>query len=232
MNPARAQKLNRFIVNDHFTKLKEILLEMDPMDSPERIFNVDEKGCRLSLHHQQSVLAKKGAKRVHLVAPEHGENVTVVSCGNASGISISAAIVFKGKPIVEPTRSASPKAGTSNNRSSSANDDSAEEQNTPAFLATSDSEDDIPLKQLLIKSITEMLETPDKIVKSATNVRQEAINSRALVVKKAVFSNETATSKVTSTPKVKSTPKATTSKAATKKINKVDEQDWYCVSNG
>lgn len=99
MNPARAQKLNRFIVNDHFTKLKEILVEMDLMDSPERIFNVDEKGCRLSLHHQQSVLAKKGAKRVHLVAPEHGENVTVVSCGNASGNSIPPAILFKGKRL-------------------------------------------------------------------------------------------------------------------------------------
>lgn len=408
MNPARAQKLNRFIVNDHFNKLREILLEMDLMDSPERIFNVDEKGCRLSLHHQQSVLAKKGAKRVHLVAPEHGENVTIVSCGNASGNSIPPTILFKGKRlkpewkdtlpsgslvlmtpkgsmnintfcswiehlakykstgkcllifdgakchldhtivdvaerhdivlyclpsntthelqpmdksvfrsfeyhwddqvlqywtkykdrnitkmrfgeifsvvwdksvtpvnikagfaatgifpfnpeaiselayapsdvthiqdepkkfIVEPTRVASPKAGPSNIRkrprtpSSSSNDDSSEEQNTPAFLDTSDSEDDIPLKELLNKSITEMLETPDKIVKSATNVRQKAINSRALVVKKAVFSNEIATSKVTSTPKVKSAPKATTSKATSKKTNtkKVDEQDWYCA---
>lgn len=69
-----------------------------------------------------------------------------------------------------------------------------------------------------------MLETPDKIVKSAKNERQKAINSRALVVKKAVFSNENATSKVPSTPKVNST-----SKAATKNNNKVDEQDWYCA---
>nr|CAH7745913.1 unnamed protein product [Callosobruchus chinensis] len=397
MNPARARKLNRFIVNDHFTKLKEILLEMDLMDSSERIFNVDEKGCRLSLHHQQSVLAKKGAKRVHLVAQEHGENVTVVSCGNASGNSIPPAILFKGKrlkpewkdtlppgslvlmtprdsmnittfcnwiellakykpagkcllifdgakchldhtivdvaerhdivlyclpsnttselqpmdksvfrsfeyhwddqvlqywtrhkdrnitkmrfgqifsvvwdksvtpanikagfaatgifpfnpeavsevayapsdvthirdepkePIVEPTRSASPKAGTSNIQkrprtpSSSSNDDSAEEQNTPAFLATFDSEDDIPLKELLNKSITEMLKTPDRVLKSTTNERQKAINSRALVVKKAVFINDTATSKVTSTPKVKSTPKAT-SKRVTKKLTRL-----------
>lgn len=29
MNPACAQKLNRFIVNDYFAKLKEILLKMD-----------------------------------------------------------------------------------------------------------------------------------------------------------------------------------------------------------
>ncbi|XP_018578485.1 uncharacterized protein LOC108916669, partial [Anoplophora glabripennis] len=100
MNPARAQQLNRLeLVNDHFTKLKEILLEMDFIDCPERIFNVDEKGCKLRLHHQQSVLAKKGAKRVHLVAPEHGEDVIVVCCGNASGIFIPPAILFKGKRL-------------------------------------------------------------------------------------------------------------------------------------
>ncbi|KAJ8965827.1 hypothetical protein NQ314_003894, partial [Rhamnusium bicolor] len=70
-------EVKQFIVNDYLEKLKEVLLELDLMNSPERIYNVDKKGCRLSLHHQQSVLARKGAKRVHLVAPEHGENVTI-----------------------------------------------------------------------------------------------------------------------------------------------------------
>lgn len=398
MNPARAQKLNRFIVNDHFTKLKEILLELDLMNSPEKIFNVDEKGCRMSLHHQQSVLAKKGAKRVHLVAPEHGENVTIVSCGNASGNSIPPTILFKGKrmkpewkdtlppgslvlmtpkgsmniptfctwiehlakykpigkcllifdgakchldhtivdvaerndivlyclpsntthelqpmdksvfrsfeyywddqvlqywtrfkdrnitklrfgeifsvvwdksvtpanikagfaatgifpfnpeaisevayapsdvtqrkneltePFVAPTRAVSPRAGPSNIRKrqitpsscNSSDDDRSGKENTPPFMDTSDSEGDIPLKELLNKSsITEMLETPDKISKSkTTNLRQKAINSRALVVKKAVF-NEIATSEFTTmpkatTPKAMSKPKSSTSKA-------------------
>ncbi|KAJ8931988.1 hypothetical protein NQ314_015034 [Rhamnusium bicolor] len=99
MNLTRAEKLNKFIVNDYFEKLKEVLLELDLMNSPERIYNVDEKGCRLSLHHQQSVLARKGAKRVHLVAPEHGENVTIVSCGNAGGNSIPLTMLFKGKRL-------------------------------------------------------------------------------------------------------------------------------------
>jgi len=58
---------------------------------------MDEKGCQLSLHHQQKVLAKKGSKRVHLVAPEHGENVTIVACGSASGIVIPPMIIFKGQ---------------------------------------------------------------------------------------------------------------------------------------
>ncbi|KAJ8948410.1 hypothetical protein NQ318_009921 [Aromia moschata] len=59
-------------------KLGEVLDTLDFKNKPERIYNMDEKGCRLTIHHQQSVLALKGTKRLHLVAPEHAENVTVV----------------------------------------------------------------------------------------------------------------------------------------------------------
>jgi len=97
MNPARAQKLNRFVVNDYFTKIERVQTELQLFHKPERIFNMDEKGCQLSLHHQQKILAKKGSKRVHLVAAEHGENVTIVACGSASGIVIPPIIIFKGQ---------------------------------------------------------------------------------------------------------------------------------------
>ncbi|KAJ8969718.1 hypothetical protein NQ314_001616 [Rhamnusium bicolor] len=73
MNPARAQKLNKFIVNDYFTKL--------------------------TLHHQQIVLAKKGVKRLHLVASEHAQNVTVVGCVTAIGSAIPPMVIFKGKRL-------------------------------------------------------------------------------------------------------------------------------------
>jgi hypothetical protein len=43
-----AQNLNRFIVKDLFDKLRELLQRLDTMDKPEQIYNVDEKGCRLS----------------------------------------------------------------------------------------------------------------------------------------------------------------------------------------
>jgi len=67
-------------------------------DTSERICNIDEKGCQLSLHHQHRVLAKTGSKHVHVVAPEHGENVTIVACGSASGIVIPSMItgIFNG----------------------------------------------------------------------------------------------------------------------------------------
>lgn len=72
--------------------------------NPEKIFNVDQKGCRLTLHHQQTVLAQKGTKREHFVAQEHGENVTIVARVNALGNAISPLILFNGvrmKPIFE-----------------------------------------------------------------------------------------------------------------------------------
>ncbi|VVC96867.1 unnamed protein product [Leptidea sinapis] len=41
---------------------------------------MDEKGCRLTLHHQQKVFAANRTKRVHLISQEHAENVTVAIC--------------------------------------------------------------------------------------------------------------------------------------------------------
>lgn len=99
LNPARAAKMNEFIVKDHFNKLHNVLRELDIESKPERIYNIDEKGCRLTLHHQQQVLAKKGSKNVHVVAPEHAENVTIVACGNAIGQVIPPMIIFKGQRL-------------------------------------------------------------------------------------------------------------------------------------
>lgn len=97
LNPSRAQKVNKFIVDDHFTKLEEIMRSLNIMEHPERIYNIDEKGCRLCLHHQQKVLAAKGSRRVHVVTNEHAQNVSVVACGNAIGAAIPPVILFKGK---------------------------------------------------------------------------------------------------------------------------------------
>ncbi|CAG9574746.1 unnamed protein product [Danaus chrysippus] len=99
MNPYRAQKLNRFIVDDHFAKLRTIYENLDLHGHPERIYNMDEKGCRLTIHHQQSVLAKKGAKRIHLLSSEHAGSVTIAGCVNALGTAIPPMIIFKGKRL-------------------------------------------------------------------------------------------------------------------------------------
>ncbi|XP_026318758.1 uncharacterized protein LOC113229402 [Hyposmocoma kahamanoa] len=99
MNPARAQKLNKFIVDDHFSKIKAVYDDLDLKNHPERIYNMDEKGCRLTIHHQQTVLAQKGAKRVHLQSSEHAESVTIAGCVNALGTAIPPMVIFKGKRL-------------------------------------------------------------------------------------------------------------------------------------
>lgn len=51
---------------------------MNIFNHPERIYNIEKKGCRLSLRHQPGVLEKKGTRRVHIGANQQGENVTIV----------------------------------------------------------------------------------------------------------------------------------------------------------
>lgn len=97
LNKARAEKVNPVIVKDHFDKLEKIMTELQLFGKPEKIFNMDEKGCRMTLHKNQSVIAQKGAKRVHLVAAEHAENLTIVACGNAVGHVIPPMVIYKGK---------------------------------------------------------------------------------------------------------------------------------------
>ncbi|CAB3239735.1 unnamed protein product [Arctia plantaginis] len=83
MNPARAQKLNKPIVQQHFQSIRKLYDELDILRHPERLYNMDEKGCRITVHKQHTVLAEKGSERVHLIAPEHAENVTIAMCVNA-----------------------------------------------------------------------------------------------------------------------------------------------------
>lgn len=104
LNEARAQKLNRFIVNDYFEKLKAVMQDNSLMQRPDKIYNLDEKGIRLCLHKSPKVLAKKGAKRVHQRGKEHGENVSIVGCVNAIGNALPPVVIFKGKRIDEEWR--------------------------------------------------------------------------------------------------------------------------------
>lgn len=97
MNPARAQKLNRPIVSQHFSEIQKIYDELEIITHPQRLYNIDEKGCRLTVHNQQTVLAQRGARRVHLIAPEHAQNVTIAMCVNAVGTAIPPMIIFKGQ---------------------------------------------------------------------------------------------------------------------------------------
>lgn len=94
MNPARALKLNKPIVTNNFEAIKKIYDELDIPNHPDRLYNTNEKGCRLTIHHQQQDLAAKGTKRVYFVSQEHADNVTIAMCVNATGNSVPPMIIF------------------------------------------------------------------------------------------------------------------------------------------
>ncbi|KAJ8878432.1 hypothetical protein PR048_019010 [Dryococelus australis] len=74
LNPARAQELNRFIVNGHFEKLITVMPEIGVMEKSQSIYNIDEKGNRLCLHKAQTVLAKEELEGIRL-KPKWTENL-------------------------------------------------------------------------------------------------------------------------------------------------------------
>lgn len=68
-----------------------MLNKLDIKYQPSKIVSLNEKGYRITLQYQQTIVAQKVTKRVHLIAPEHKENVTVVDCANP----IVSVILFK-----------------------------------------------------------------------------------------------------------------------------------------
>lgn len=56
INSAPAQKLDR--LEDYFNKLGDILNELNLKDKPLCLYNMDEKGCILTINYQQSVTAQ------------------------------------------------------------------------------------------------------------------------------------------------------------------------------
>ncbi|KAJ8872310.1 hypothetical protein PR048_025914 [Dryococelus australis] len=75
------------------------MLDCDVADKLNLICNVDEKVCKLSLYHKQQIFARKDVKRVHIIASEHAENITVVTLGGAIGQFVSPMILFRGKRL-------------------------------------------------------------------------------------------------------------------------------------
>lgn len=112
LNAARAAKLNKFIVNDHFEKLRNLYEELDLHNNPQLVYNLDEKGCQLKLHKSPEVLAEKGVRNVHMISEEHAENVTIVACGNALGNVVPPMILMKGIRVKEEWKENLPDGST------------------------------------------------------------------------------------------------------------------------
>ncbi|KAF2902342.1 hypothetical protein ILUMI_03843 [Ignelater luminosus] len=167
-----------------------------------KIYNMNEKGCRLTLQHQQKVLAAKGAKRVHLIAQEHVENVTIVACANGLGQAIPLAILFKGiKPTYSDGLSTKSKVMMTPNGTSERLQEKPTCNEFPSKFHDKTSADNdfeydyddlLPLSVLSHKlrragqnPFSEVLRTPDMVKqKSSAVARRKAMNHKAIEMKR------------------------------------------------
>jgi hypothetical protein len=92
----RTEGMNREEVAGYYALLEKTLTDLQLMDEPNRIFNMDESGVQLN-NEPQRVVAMKGSKNVHTVTSgERGETVTVIACCNAEGSFIPPMCIMKG----------------------------------------------------------------------------------------------------------------------------------------
>ena len=86
------------MISDYFDLLKEVLTESQLLNSPNRIYNVDETGIALD-GHAPRIVAKKGQKKVRYRTSGNKTQVTVIACVSASGQCILPFVIFDAKRL-------------------------------------------------------------------------------------------------------------------------------------
>ena len=94
----RMNCLTKQVMSDYFDLLKEVLTTNQLLDSPSRIYNVDETGITLD-GHAPRVVDKRGQKKVRYRTAGNKNQVTVIACVNASGQCILLFVIFDAKRL-------------------------------------------------------------------------------------------------------------------------------------
>ncbi|XP_071095056.1 uncharacterized protein [Haliotis cracherodii] len=94
----RAKATSEETITHYFDELGSILKKYRLEDSPQRIYNVDEKGL-VENHVPPSIVSSQQVPTA-VVAPR-SSTTTVIGCGNASGNAIPPFFVFKGQRMRE-----------------------------------------------------------------------------------------------------------------------------------
>lgn len=94
----RMDCLNKQAIKDYFDLLKQELIANNLMDSPSRIYNVDETGMCLD-GHAPRVVALKGQKKVRCRTSGNKSQVTVIACVSATGQVIPPFVIFDAKRL-------------------------------------------------------------------------------------------------------------------------------------
>ena len=90
--------LTKEMISDYFDLLKEVLTESQLLNSPNRIYNVDETGITLD-GHAPRIVAKKGQKKVRYRTSGNKTQITVIACVSASGQCIPPFVIFDAKRL-------------------------------------------------------------------------------------------------------------------------------------
>ncbi len=83
----RAKAVNATTFSNYFDLLKKTLTTHHLLDSPNRIYNMDETGLPLD-HKPAKVVTLKGAKKVHCRTSGNKMQITILACANAAGTVI------------------------------------------------------------------------------------------------------------------------------------------------
>ena len=94
----RMNCLTKEVISDYFDLLKEVLTENQLLNSPNRIYNVDETGIALD-GHAPRIVAKRGQKKVRYRTSGNKNQITVIACVSASGQCIPPFVIFDAKRL-------------------------------------------------------------------------------------------------------------------------------------
>lgn len=95
LNNVRARMLNPEVTKKYFAGLEKTLTELNLMDKPKQIWNIDETNVSLT-HKPSRILAEVGQKNVPGRVGNCRDGVTALACINASGCDIPPLVIVKG----------------------------------------------------------------------------------------------------------------------------------------
>ena len=90
--------VNKEIMDNYFSLLKDTLEKYDLLNNPSQIYNVDETGMPLD-HRPPKIVTAKGQKKVRCRTSGNKSQITVIACVSAVGQVIPPFVIFDSKSL-------------------------------------------------------------------------------------------------------------------------------------
>ena len=94
----RMDAINSETISQYNELVKETLEQNKLMNSPQQIYNIDETGVPLD-PNALIVVAARGSKKVRVKSTGKKGQITVMTCGNASGQVLLSLLIFDAKKL-------------------------------------------------------------------------------------------------------------------------------------